>query len=159
MLLSHLPVLSTASGSPPRGKKGLERGALGFCGVLGKGGGCCVVSFSFRGMKEANPPWSQAACRCWFSPVPRRGPSRGGPRGRSRAARPLPLGCVREQWFQAAWGGSCVLCVLLLGHSPLCFSAVPRFQQLLVLVVCFGCGFFCFLFFFKNFLPHTPVWN
>lgn len=119
----------------------------------GEGGGCCVVSFSFRGMKEANPPWSQAACRCWFSPVPRRGPSRGGPQGRSRAARPLPLGCVREQWFQAAWGGSCVLCVLLLGHSPLCFSAVPRFQQLLVLVVCFGCV--CFFFFFKFSPSHS----
>lgn len=117
------------------------------------------MSFSFRGMKEANPPWSQAACRCWFSPVPRRGPSRGGPRGRSRAARPLPLGCVREQWFQAAWGGSCVLCVLLLGHSPLCFSAVPRFQQLLVLVVCFGCGFFCFLFFFLKIFSLTLLFG
>lgn len=74
MLPLRLRFLSPASGSPPR-KKGLERGTLGVCWLVG-----CLLCF--KGTKETNPLLSQAAallpgCRCVFSPLPRRGPEEG----------------------------------------------------------------------------------
>lgn len=141
MLLSHLPVLSTPSGSPPRGRKGLERGALGFCGVLGEGGLLCRVVL-FQRYKSSKPSLEPGGLQVLVLPGAPGGPSRGGPWGRSGPRGPYLSAVCMSNGSGSLGRQLCSACLPTRALSSLFFSC-PSLPAAFGIGGLFWLGFFC----------------